>query len=163
MNCSRVMSVTLLYPSQRTLAFQSTLDPGLQNTCTIHPFQGDNLITLLPDQSRNIMILGPPPRSLTLVACLAYDDSSSFMFTIPFTRRVASSCLVVPTYFLHLSLCFLWSNGKPLFWMCPWFSTLVVSPPVLAVIRFVHPLPLPTIPRYIFVFTGEKVTRLILQ
>ncbi|KAF8141517.1 hypothetical protein EV363DRAFT_20927 [Boletus edulis] len=83
------------------------------------------------------------------------------MFTIPFTRRVALSCLVVSTRFLHFINVFSCGpNGKPLFWICPWFSTLVV--PSWRSFVSSLPTPHPILPST-YLCLQEKVTRLIWQ
>jgi len=94
-----------------------------------------------------------PPRPLThmshVLLTMTIHHSS---FTIPFTRRVALSCLVVSAYFLHLAV------FSEILWVSvvldsPWFSVLVVPfLPVLADVRFIPYHPHHSPPLHICVF-----------
>ena len=122
------------YPSQKTLAFRSTFDPRPKNT-TIH----------FPRRQSNHSFPRPvtkhydprfPPRPLIRVARLAYDEFTVHVYhTLYSPRRVI--LFTRPHVFLASSCVFCGLIGKPSFWICPWFSALVVpSSSVLARVRF---------------------------
>lgn len=160
MNCPRgLSSMRFLNPSQRTLAFQSTLDPRtpdhIHHTLVLRR-QSNHPSPRLVTKHYDPRFL---PRPLTRVACLAYDVNSSFMITIPFTRRVALSCLVVPPRISCILLCFLWSKWETVVLdlpvvLCWWYLFIRLG---ARSFRSSSTPPHLTIPRYIFVLQEKKL------